>query len=69
MKEKINYEKTIEELEKIVEKMEEGNLSLDEMLSLYEKGTALSAKCNKYLDAAQLRIREFTEKGGEDTDE
>lgn len=58
--EKINYEKSVARLEEIVDKLENGNLSLEEMMKLYEEGTALAAKCAKSLDAAQLKITEFS---------
>lgn len=58
--EKINYEKSVERLEEIVAKLENGNLSLEEMMNLYEEGTSLAAKCSKSLDEAQLRITELS---------
>ncbi|MBO5411406.1 MAG: exodeoxyribonuclease VII small subunit [Clostridia bacterium] len=58
--EKINYEKSVKELEAIVDKLENGNLSLEEMMKLYEKGTALADACSKSLDAAQLRITQLS---------
>lgn len=58
--EKINYEKSVARLEEIVDKLENGNLSLEEMMKLYEEGTALAAKCAKSLDAAQLKITELS---------
>ena len=58
--EKINYEKAIARLEEITDKLENGNLPLEEMMKLYEEGTALAAKCSKILDAAQLKITELS---------
>lgn len=58
--EKMNYEKSVSRLEEIVDKLENGNLSLEEMMKLYEEGTALAAKCAKSLDAAQLKITELS---------
>ncbi len=58
--EKMNYEKSVARLEEIVDKLENGNLSLEEMMKLYEEGTALAAKCAKSLDAAQLKITELS---------
>lgn len=59
--EKINYEKSVARLEEIVDKLESGSLSLEEMMKLYEEGTALAAKCAKKLDEAQLKISELSE--------
>lgn len=56
----INYEKSVARLEEITDKLENGNLPLEEMIKLYEEGTALAAKCAKVLDAAQVRITELT---------
>lgn len=58
--EKINYEKSVLRLEEIVDKLSHGNLSLEEMMKLYEEGTALAAKCAEVLDAAQLKITELS---------
>ena len=56
----LNYEKAVARLEEITDKLENGNLPLEEMIKLYEEGTALAAKCAKVLDAAQLKITELT---------
>ena len=58
--EKINYEKSVLRLEEITEKLENGNLSLEEMMKLYEEGTKLAAKCSEMLDKAQLKITELS---------
>ncbi|MEE1012333.1 MAG: exodeoxyribonuclease VII small subunit [Acutalibacteraceae bacterium] len=58
--EKINYEKSVARLEEITDKLENGNLPLEEMIKLYEEGTTLAAKCSKILDEAQLKITELS---------
>lgn len=58
--EKMNYEKSVKELETIVDKLENGNLSLEEMMKLYEKGTALAAACSKSLEAVELKITQLS---------
>jgi exodeoxyribonuclease VII small subunit len=63
--EKMTYEKAVERLEEIVEMLENGNLPLEKMMKLYEEGTSLAAKCAKSLDAAQLKISEFSEGKGD----
>lgn len=50
------YEKTYEELSKIVEKLSDGNLPLEELVTLYERGEALSKECLKILDGYEARI-------------
>lgn len=57
---KINYEKAVARLEEITDKLENGNLPLEEMMKLYEEGTALAAQCSKILDEAQLKITELS---------
>lgn len=64
----LNYEKAVERLEEITDRLENGNLPLEEMIKLYEEGTELAAKCAKVLDAAQLKITELTA-GKADKDE
>ena len=62
---KMNYEKAVERLEEIVDKLENGNLPLEDMMKLYEEGTVLAAKCAKSLEAAELKITELTSGKGE----
>lgn len=61
----MNYEKAVERLEEIVDKLENGNLPLEDMMKLYEEGTVLAAKCAKSLEAAELKITELTSGKGE----
>ena len=58
--EKMTFETAIAELEKIVEEMEKGNLSLDRSLELYEKGVKYTAFCKNELLKAQLKLEELT---------
>ncbi|MBQ6864430.1 MAG: exodeoxyribonuclease VII small subunit [Clostridia bacterium] len=53
---KITYESAIKQLEEIVEKLEGGNLTLDEAVKLFEKGAKLSAVCDKALKDAEFKI-------------
>ena len=50
------YEKKIEELKRIIEKIEDGNTSLDESMRLYEQGAALVKQCESLLTDAELKI-------------
>ena len=50
------YEKKIEELKRIIEKIEDGNTSLDESMRLYEQGAALVKQCEILLAEAELKI-------------
>ena len=50
------FEKSIKELEKIVETLEKGDKSLDESIALFEEGIKLSKECNDMLDKAEKRV-------------
>ena len=65
MAETINFEKSLAELDAIVKSLENGNLSLDEMLSQFEKGTKLVADCNKVLDETEAKLKILMKKDGE----
>jgi exodeoxyribonuclease VII small subunit len=50
------YEAKIEQLKKIIEKIEDGNTGLDESMRLYEQGAALVKQCEGMLAGAEVRI-------------
>lgn len=50
------YESRIEELKRIIEKIEDGNTSLDESMRLYEQGAALVRQCETLLAEAELKV-------------
>jgi len=50
------FEKSIKELEKIVETLEKGDKSLSESISLFEEGIKLSKECNDMLDKAEKKV-------------
>ena len=51
------FEDALEELETIVERMEDGEPSLEESLKLFERGMDLTRRCQKALDDAEQRIQ------------
>jgi exodeoxyribonuclease VII small subunit len=51
-----DFEKSLAELEAIVEKLETGDLPIEESLKSFEKGIALTRDCQGALDAAQARV-------------
>ncbi|MBQ7096719.1 MAG: exodeoxyribonuclease VII small subunit [Clostridia bacterium] len=53
---KITFEENLKELEVIVKKLESGDTSLDEMLSLFEQGIAKTRECNEQLRNAEQKI-------------
>ncbi len=58
---KMTYESAMKQLEEIVLKLEDGQLSLDEAVKLFEKGAKLSAFCDKALKEAELKITTLDE--------
>lgn len=61
--EKMSFEEAFQALEDTVQKLEAGNLSLAESLSLYKKGMALSKHCNRQLDEAELSVKKLAPSG------
>lgn len=53
---KNSFEADFKELEKIVKKMEEDEVSLEESLKLFEEGIKLSRKCTLTLDKAEKKV-------------
>lgn len=51
------FEKSLDELEQLVAKMEGGELSLDESLRSFERGIALFRNCQNALEQAELRVK------------
>lgn len=58
-KKQISYEKAIERLEEIVEKLNSNEISLDESLLLFEEGTKLTKDCHDMLENAKQKIVEI----------
>ena len=56
MEKNMNFEETMKELEEIVQKLENGDLNLDESIKEFEKGMALSKNASKYLEDAEKKI-------------
>lgn len=52
----MNFEENIEQLEKVVQELESGNLNLDNSIKKFEEGMNLSKKCNEILEEAEKRI-------------
>ena len=65
-KKSLNFESTLSEIEKIIESLEEGNLSLEDSIEAYEKGISLTKACQKMLSDAELKIKKLSSKEGED---
>ena len=51
-----SYEHARDELAAVVARLESGGLSLDESLTLWERGEHLAAECTRFLDGARERV-------------
>lgn len=52
----LTFEAAMGELEAIVDKLEKGNVPLEESISFYERGEALKNHCDTLLKSAELRV-------------
>ena len=60
----ISFEQALAELEQIVNRLEGGQLPLDEALALFERGQLLTTHCGTLLDGAELKIQTLVPKPG-----
>ena len=58
-----SFETALRELDDVVQRLEGGNLSLEDSLALYERGVALAAACHQRLQDAERRIEVLNERG------
>ena len=54
------FEESMTELEKIVTKLEAGDVTLDDSIELFEEGIKLAKNCQKKLDDAEKKIKLLT---------
>lgn len=52
-----DFEQSLDALERLVEKMEQGQMSLEDSLAAYERGVGLYRRCQQALEQAELRVR------------
>jgi exodeoxyribonuclease VII small subunit len=57
--EALSFEDAFNELEKAVQRLEGGDLTLDEAIALYERGIHLAQRCSDTLDSAELKVQEL----------
>ena len=55
----LSFEKAVAELETIVQRLERGDVALDESIAIYERGEALKKHCETLLNAAENRIEKI----------
>ena len=58
--EKLTFEQALEELETIIERIEQGEIGLEESLAQYRRGAALLKRCRGILDTAEQQVEELT---------
>lgn len=59
----LSFEQAYQELDSIVGKLESGELSLEESVTLFERGRKLSERCQSILDKAELRVNQLNDAG------
>jgi exodeoxyribonuclease VII small subunit len=64
-KKELSFEENLEELESIVERLEHGQLTLDESLEAFERGIKLASLCSQKLTKADRKIEQLIEESGE----
>ena len=57
---KLSFEKAVEELELIIERIEQGEVGLEESLDEYRRGAQLIKRCRDVLDVAQQQIEKIS---------
>lgn len=62
---KLDYEAAVKELEALVEKLEQGDISLEESLALYERGVLLTRDCQESLQAAEQKVQMLLQQAGQ----
>ena len=55
----ISFEDALRELEAIVTSLERGDVSLDDAISAFERGTALKAHCQSRLEEARMKVEQI----------
>ena len=60
----LSFEEALKKLETIVEKIEQGTVSLEESIALYEQGVGLKKHCEKWLQSAQERVEKIVAQDG-----
>lgn len=60
-----DFEASLEELEALVERLERGDLQLEDALRSFERGVALTRQCQGALAAAQQKVEILLKEGGE----
>lgn len=60
----MSFEDALGELEGIVDKLERGDVPLEQSITIYERGAALKAHCEAQLKAAELKVEQIVQGAG-----
>ncbi len=64
----LSFEKALAELEQIVQRLERGDVPLEESVAIYERGEVLKRRCDELLRLAEARVEKITlDAGGKPT--
>ena len=62
-KDTVNFEVSLKKLEKIIEKLEDGDISLEDSVKSFEEGIGLVKECQKQLSQAELKVKKLLDNG------
>ena len=65
--EKLTFEEAMQELEKLVDSLDRGDVSLDEAIAAYDRGTQLKDYCQKKLHDAKMKVETIQSSDNVDT--
>ena len=63
--ENLPFEASLEKLEKIVDRLEAGEVELEEALAAFEEGVRLARRCSEQLERAERRVEILVQEGRE----
>ena len=64
---KLTFEEAMKELEKLVDSLDKGDVSLDEAIAAYDRGSQLKDYCQKKLHEAKMKVETIQSSGNFDT--
>ena len=62
-KDTVNFETSLQKLEKIIDRLEDGDISLEESVKSFEEGIGLVKECQKQLSEAELKVKKLLDNG------
>lgn len=63
-KKPVDFEQSLSELQALVERLESGDLSLEQSLTAFEQGVALTRECQQALTLAEQKVQQLIEQNG-----